>query len=321
MRFRAFAVLALVGALAAPLSAQSTQTTPSTPTTRVAVRKLADGVWAGQPEKGATVGWFLLGDGVVAVDSGGDAESGEEILQAIAQSTGNKPVRTLILTHAHADHAGGARAFAAAGARVICQEGVAGQVLAFVTQAPPGSPDPLAGKPDLRPVVESIAERQFLLDGVHTAQIYFLGSAHTKGDLIVYLPTDKVLFVGDLASGGHMVYMQSADVDPAGWERALAELTQIPAQTVVPGHGDIGDKTLLTDSYAYVRDVNALVKKFLDAGMTDDMLDAQIRAPENDVKGIKVSEAHIANVKAAVKAAREKAAAKPTPTPRSARKK
>ena len=64
MRSRVFAaVLAAAAALSAPLFAQG----------KVLVVKLADGVWAGSPAKGANVGWFLLGDGVVAVDSGADA--------------------------------------------------------------------------------------------------------------------------------------------------------------------------------------------------------------------------------------------------------
>ena len=314
MKFRAPALvigLAVVAsAIAPPLSAQS----------NLRAEKIADGVWAAQPEKGANVGWFLLGDGVVAVDSGADAANGAEILKSIAETTGGKPVRTLILTHAHADHSGGARAFAAAGARVLCQEGLAGQILAFVTQAASEQGDPMFGKPNLRPVVESISERAILVDGLHNVQIYFLGSAHTKGDLVVYLPNDKVLFSGDLALNGLMPFLQSPDVDPAGWERALQALARVPAEKLVPGHGDIGSKAGIADSLAYLHAVNQLAKKFVDAGMGDEMMDAQIRAPENEVKNIPVSEAHIANVKSAVRATRDKASQKPTPAPTPAAK-
>jgi len=309
MRVRVPAALAGLVLLAAPVLAQP----------KVKVDKLADGVWAGEPEKGANVGWFLLGDGVVAVDSGSDAANGTAILKAIAESTGGKPVRTLVVTHAHADHAGGARAFAAAGARVLCQENIAGQVLAFVTQPPASGDDPMAGKTGLRPTVESIAERVILLDGLHTAQIFFLGAAHTKGDLVVYLPVDKVLYAGDLASNGRIPYLGSSDVDPMGWERALAMLSHVPVDKLVPGHGGIGSTAGLNDSLAYLVAVNGLVKKFLDANYRDDMLDAQIRAPENEVPNVQVSEAHVANVKAAVRAEREKLA-RPTPTPTHAAK-
>ena len=146
-------------------------------------------------------------------------------------------------------------------------------------------------------------------------QVYFLGAAHTKGDLVVYLPNDKVLFTGDLAVNGRMPFMQSPDVDPAGWERVLQTLSRVPAEKVVTGHGEIGGKAGIAESLAYVHVVNELAKKFVDNGFRDDMIDAQVRAPENVVANVPMTEAHIANVKAAVRATREarEKAAKPTP--------
>ena len=316
MKFRAIlpaVTLAILVLVAAPLVAQET----------LKVQKLADGVWAAEAAKGANVGWFLLGDGVVAVDSGGDAAMAKDILKQIAETTGNKPVRLLIMTHAHADHSSGARAFVAAGARILCQESIAGQMLAFVTQPTNDPNDPLSGKASIRPVVESISERSIMVDGIHNAQVYYLGAAHSAGDLVVYLSGDKILFSGDLALNGRQPFMQSPDVDPAGWERSLQSLSRVPVDKLVPGHGDIGPTAGIQDSLAYVSRVNALAKKFVDSGTRDDMLDAMIRAPENAIPNVPLSDAHIANLKAAVKAVRDKAAKKattpaaapPAPTP------
>jgi len=308
MKFRAIlpavtlAILVLVAA--SPLVAQAQES--------LKVQKLADGVWAAEAAKGANVGWFLLGDGVVAVDSGGDAAMAKDILKQIAETTGNKPVRLLIMTHAHADHSSGARAFVAAGARILCQESIAGQMLAFVTQPTNDPNDPLSGKAGIRPVVESISERSIMVDGIHNAQVYYLGAAHSAGDLVVYLSGDKILFSGDLALNGRQPFMQSPDVDPAGWERSLQSLSRVPVDKLVPGHGDIGPTAGIQDSLAYVSRVNALAKKFVDSGTRDDMLDAMIRAPENAIPNVPLSDAHIANLKAAVKAVRDKAAKKAT---------
>ncbi|HEX4441836.1 MAG TPA: MBL fold metallo-hydrolase [Thermoanaerobaculia bacterium] len=308
----ALAALSLAGAAAA-------QAPAATPAASTKVEKLADGVWAMAPEKGANVGWFLLGDGVVAVDSGADAATGAQILKQIADTTGNKPVRLLVLTHSHADHSGGARAFAAAGARVICQESIAGQIVGFLSQAATDPNDPMAGKASLRPVVESISERAILVDGIHNVQIYFLGPAHTKGDLVVYLASEKVLFPGDIALNGRQPFMQSPDMDPAGWTRALEALARVPVTKMVPGHGDIGPTTGIADSHAYVKRVDELAHKF--AGLTDQGIELQVRSPDNRIENVSVTDAHIANVKAAVKALKEKegksqsGAAKPAPSP------
>jgi glyoxylase-like metal-dependent hydrolase (beta-lactamase superfamily II) len=319
IRPRSLALAAVLIAAAAAMSAQSASAPSQQPAAAsgMKVEKLADGVWAAAPANGANVGWFLLGDGVVAVDSGGDAATGQEILKQIAETTGNKPVRLLVLTHSHADHSGGARAFAAAGVRVICQEAVAGQIMSFVGQAATDPKDPMAGKPNLRPVVESISERSILVDGIHNVQIYFLGAAHTKGDLVVYLATEKILYAGDLALNGRLPFMQSPDVDPAGWTRALEALSHVPVEKVVPGHGDIGPKDGLRNSYVYVKSVADLSRKFMQSGIQDEAIEVQIRAPENKIENVPITEAHIANVKAAVKAMREKESRRTATTPSS----
>src|SRR6476660_2951032 len=76
------------------------------------VEKVVDGVWMATTDQGVNAGWFVVGDEVIAVDAGNDAATGKAILDKI-QETAGKPVRYLVVTHAHGDHAGGAAPFMA----------------------------------------------------------------------------------------------------------------------------------------------------------------------------------------------------------------
>jgi cyclase len=281
------AILVLsVAILALPALGQS----PNAP------QKLATGVWAAQPPRGSNVGWFLFADGVVAVDSGGDAASAKEILKQIAETTGRKPVRYLVLTHSHADHSSGLRAFAAAGAQVICHENAAAPILAFLTQAKTPDPDdPLAAKPNASRSLLTTSERLILSDGKRRVDIQWLGPGHTAGDLVVLLPQEKILFAGDLAPNGRLPNLHLPDADANAWSKALLRLAAVSIDKMVPGHGTIGPTAGIADTLAYLRALDLIVERLVRAGATEDSLQALLREPANRIANVPVSEAHIAN--------------------------
>lgn len=279
---------------------------------RPPVQKLAEGVWASPTDNGCNVGWFILGDGVVVVDAGRDAAVARQILKNVAETAG-KPVRTVIITHAHGDHAGGARAFAEAGAQVVCQENSAPGVLASLNPAAGGGP------PGQRVGVVAVADRLMFVGGPRRAEIYFLGTGHTRGDLIVLLPQEKILFSGDLATSAALPYMRSPDVDPQGWEQILPRIAAAPVDTMVPGHGQIGPRAGIADTLAYVRRVNALSTQLLQGRVPEEFVHIELRKPENRIENVAVSEEHVANVKAVMKhetARLTKPAASPAAAPR-----
>jgi cyclase len=269
------------------------------------VVKLAEGVWAAEMDAGANVGWFLASDGVVVVDSGNDAATAKAVLEKIAETAG-KPVRYLVLTHAHGDHAGGIPTFAAAGARILCHENAA-PAAASLLQAP-------AGKTSEG--VIAISDRMVFFGGARRAAVYFLGAGHTNGDLVVLLPEEKILFAGDLVMHGKLPYLQSADADPRGWEQILTRLAGLDVAKVVPGHGTVSERQAIGDTLAYVRKVNQLATDFIRTSVPDELYEMKLREPDNRITNVVVGADHIANVRAAVKLERarlEKQAEKPKP--------
>lgn len=310
MRSRA-ATLALV--LALPALAASAQA-------KLTVQKLAEGIWAAQPDKGANVGWFLSGDGVVAVDSGGDTATAKEMLRQIAETTGGKPVRYLVLTHAHADHTTGTRAFVAAGAQVICHENAATTILGYITQPSNDPADPLSGKRGISPTLMTLSERLILFDGLRRAEIQWLGPAHTTGDLVVLLPGEKVLFAGDLALNGRLPDLHLPDADPESWAKALPRLAAAPVEKMVPGHGTIGPTTGIADTLAYVRKLNEIVQKIIRSGTPEEYVEVKLREPENRIPNVPMSDAHIKNALAVYHREKDKLT-KPATTPTPAARK
>jgi len=298
MKFRA-GVLSVLAVCLIPLAAAGQ---PS-----FKVHKLSEGVWAAEVGSGANVGWFILGDSVVAVDTGPDAATAREILKKIAETAG-KPVRFLVLTHAHGDHVGGARVFAEAGAQIVCQENAAPAVLTVMTQ----TGGPVAGT--ALPAVLTVSERLMFVGGARRVEIYWLGPAHTKGDLIVLLTQEKILFAGDLALNGRLPYMRSHDANPRGWEQVMPRLASAPIEEMVPGHGEIGPRTGIADTLAYVRRVNEVASRFIQTAVPEEFFHIELRKPENRIENVTVNEDHIANVKAVVKLETERLT-KPTPTP------
>ncbi len=288
--------------------------------TKIAPEKLADGVWASATPGGANVGWFLLGEDVIAVDTGATPEVGRALIAEIQKTTGRKP-RYVIVTHAHRDHAGGLAAFAAAGAQTISAERAAPGVLSLLESAP--QERPAAGgtqaKPPAGPVLMTVSERLiFVGSAPRRAEIYYLGPAHTQGDLLLALPSDGILFSGDLAVNGVLPYVRSADVDPRGWEHILLRLKALKVEKLVPGHGQIGPTEGITDTAVYLARVNEIAARLLINNPPDALIEAILSSPENTIENVKLTPEHVANVKAVyelAKAERARAVASPTPTP------
>lgn len=277
------------------------------------VKKLAEGVWASTTTNGANVGWFVNGDEVIAVDAGPNAQEGRNILAKIKETTG-KPVRFLIITHAHGDHAGGAAEFAAAGAKLIGADNTVGPMMAALQGGvkPPGA----GGGGNASPKAEflAIATRvQFV--GARRFEIDYLGPAHTDGDVVVALPEDKILFSGDIAVNGYP-YMRAKGIDPINWMKILNILAKIPIDQLVPGHGAIGPREGIASSLSYVTRVDEIAVKLVMDKTPDSDLEKKLHNPENMIENVAVSEDHVENVRAVYNFEKERLAkASPSPKP------
>jgi glyoxylase-like metal-dependent hydrolase (beta-lactamase superfamily II) len=97
---------------------------------------------------------------------------------------------------------------------------------------------------------------------VHLIEV---GPAHTRGDTLVHIPADRVIFTGDiLFIGGHPVIWAGPT---SNWLRACDRILAMDVETIVPGHGPITDKQGVAAVKAYLEYIFEEARKRFEAGM------------------------------------------------------
>jgi glyoxylase-like metal-dependent hydrolase (beta-lactamase superfamily II) len=157
--------------------------------------KLADGVYR------ITGGYVALAvefkDHVVVLEGGQNEARGLAVIAETRRVLPNKPIRYVVNTHAHFDHASGLAPFAAEGITIITHA----NNKAFLEKAL-GAPRTLVGdalaKAGRKPKVETAADKRVLRDATRTIELHHVqGLEHSDGMLIAFLPAERILFTGD----------------------------------------------------------------------------------------------------------------------------
>ena len=180
---------------------------------------------------------FVAGTRAVAViDPGGSHAHGMRLRQAIAATT-PLPVRHLVLTHVHPDHAMGAAAFADLQPEVIghvrLPEALARRDAFYRAMLTREMGEAAAGSAPLAPT--RLVEDRLSLDlGGRVLEVVAQPPAHTDHDLLLFDRTTGTLWLSDLLFVARIPVL---DGDLHGWLRALAALRGWPAVRAVPGHG------------------------------------------------------------------------------------
>src|SRR5262249_10644143 len=127
-----------------------------------------------------------------------DEQRATAVVAAVKQNIPGKPIKYVVNSHHHFDHLGGVRACAAEWATIITQ--AANKPYYDKTFALPHtiSADRLA-REKKKAVVEAVADKRVLTDGVRTLELYKLqGTNHADTMMIGYLPKEKILIEADV---------------------------------------------------------------------------------------------------------------------------
>jgi glyoxylase-like metal-dependent hydrolase (beta-lactamase superfamily II) len=241
------------------------------PPPQVSLQAVAPGVWFAQGAAAlgssanrnfiSNAAAVVTPDGVLVIDALGSPALAEEFLQALAAVT-PLPVRTVVVTHYHADHIYGLQAFQARGATIVAQRRSAEYLSSDTARLRLA-----ASREEMAPWVDArtrlvapdriVDDRLELSLGGERFVLLHVGPAHTSEDLVVLMPSRGILFSGDLVFRGRIPFVGQAD--SARWIAALDELVALRPQVVVPGHGPVSrqadaDLKLTRDYLVYLRE-------------------------------------------------------------------
>jgi glyoxylase-like metal-dependent hydrolase (beta-lactamase superfamily II) len=254
-----------------------------------ALVEIADGVWVIADRRVPLVpniGIILGAEAALVVDTGMGPANGARVLEAARKLAGGRRL-ILTLTHFHPEHGYGAQAFKGP-AHILYNEAQRVELaekgeayLGMFRTFGPGVAAALEGTRLVAPD-ETYAGASTTIDlGGRKVELRCFGLAHTRGDQIVWLPQERILFTGDLAEERIFPIFpwfppHDASLDAARWAEVLAELEALAPSKVVPGHGSIGGVEILSAVRAYLIDLGARVAARRKAGEDADHIVAQL---------------------------------------------
>src|SRR3954452_22406853 len=225
-------VVLACGALATSVGAQQPPAAPPP----ITMKMLKPDVWAGLGGAGGNSTIIIGKTSVIVVDAKQTEPGAKDLLAEIAKIT-PKPVSTAIITHSDGDHVNGLVAFPA-GVKVIAHENNKKEQQTALAAGGRGAP-PADKLPNQ---VTTKTKESITIDGVKL-ELYHWAPAHTSGDLVVYLPEQKICSTGDL------IVTNRADDNPnihfekngstEGWLTNVKGMIGLNAETYVTGHGDL----------------------------------------------------------------------------------
>lgn len=158
---------------------------------------LGNGAWLITGGYGSVVVNF--GDYIVVVEGPSNEARSEAIITEAKKLVPGKPIKYVINTHAHFDHAGGLRTFVAEGATIVTQQGNKGYWEMLFDNPHTIQPDKLSMmNPKPKTMVEYVGESKKMVGGENEIDLYHIqNSMHNDSNLMVYLPKQKVLIEAD----------------------------------------------------------------------------------------------------------------------------
>ena len=230
---------------------------------------IPDGGVAMVPNVGIVVG----SRATLVVDPGLGRRNGEAVLREVAKVSRNNALY-IVTTHFHAEHTTGSVAFPPSAQYVNStiqeaefDESGMRQVATFSSRSPMTAE--LLKDAARRPAAVTY-DREHVLDlGGVRARLHVVGPTHTRGDTVVFVEVDGVLFAGDVVMNRSFLGANQNSSIKA-WLAAFDLIASMKPSTIVPAHGDIGPGTILGTQQTIVQGIQTRARELKAQGRSAD---------------------------------------------------
>jgi glyoxylase-like metal-dependent hydrolase (beta-lactamase superfamily II) len=232
------------------------------------------------------IGIIVGSRATLIVDAGMGPKNGETVLRELAKVSKNTDLY-FTTTHFHPEHMTGGQAFPANTIVIrpeVQQEEVDRKQPEFIRNFSRRTPEMKALLQDVKPRPPDIVfdhEAKLDLGGV-TVRLLWLGPAHTRGDEFVFVEDDGVLFTGDAVINRFFPIFPDADARGKNWLSILDKLDALHSRIIVPGHGEVGEASLISTERNYLQAVQQRVVQLKSQGKsaeeTAKLLSSEFRA-------------------------------------------
>ena len=224
--------------------------------------------------RGCNPGFVTTSEGIVMVDS---PQRPSDAVEWRRRMEGRGEVRYLVNTEPHGDHVAGNFFFPGT---VVAHEGTREALSALslaelIERTKAIDPDGAALMEGYRlkgPTI-TFSQRLTLYLGSHTFELMHM-PGHTASELAVYIPEEKVVFVGDNVFCRVQTFLHQAH--PQEWLQSLERIAALDAAVVVPGHGEVCDRGYLAEQAAFIEEWVAAVRDAVERGLSREQAQAEI---------------------------------------------
>lgn len=212
---------------------------------------------------------FVVSDAGVLVINSGPSVRAARALHATIQKITTQPVKWVVNVNSQNHYWLGNGYFKSLGATILASKEAERVMREMGAQQLDANKTLLKEKADgtvLTYPTELITDRRELKLGKIAVQLLHFGPAHTPGDLVVWLPQQKILFAGDIVYTERLLAVIPIG-NTTNWVQAFDKLAALNPKTIVPGHGKPTTvEVARRDTRDYLTFLRAEAKRILDAG-------------------------------------------------------